>query len=182
MKTTLTRALLASALALPLVATAGDFSPYVDAKGSISRPTNFRTHFVHLGSWAVLDEKSAARGLHDVYTEKTSAEAYRKTGKFPDGATLVKEIRKLETGAMTTGDPVVWGSDAAVWFVMVKNAKGRFASNPQWGDGWGWAMFKADAPATNVAASYDADCKACHIPAAQTDRVFIQGYPTLSPH
>jgi len=31
----------------------------------------------------------------------------------------VKEIRKLETSAMTTGNPVVWGSDAAVWFVMV---------------------------------------------------------------
>ena len=95
MKTVLTRALLASAIALPLIATAGDFSPYVDAKGGISRPTDFRTGFVHLGSYAVLDEKSAARGLHDVYTEKASAEHYRKTGQFPDGATLVKEICKL---------------------------------------------------------------------------------------
>ncbi len=115
-------------------------------------------------------------------TEKASAEHYRKTGKFPDGATLVKEIRKLETSAMTTGDPVVWGSDAAVWFVMVKDAKGRFASNPLWGDGWGWALFKADAPAKNVAVSYAADCMGCHVPAAKTDRVFIQGYPTLTQH
>ena len=134
MKIALTGALLASALVLPLAVTAGDFSPYVDSQGGISRPTDFRTNFVHLGSYAVLDEKSASRGLHDVYTEKASAEHYRKTGKFPDGATLVKEIRKLETSAMTTGDPVVWGSDAAVWFVMVKDAKGRFASNPLWGD------------------------------------------------
>jgi len=86
----------------------------VDSQGGISRPTDFRTNFVHLGSYAVLDEKSASRGLHDVYTEKASAEHYRKTGKFLDGATLVKEIRKLETSAMTTGNPVVWGSDAAV--------------------------------------------------------------------
>ena len=99
-----------------------------------------------------------------------------------DGATLVKEIRKLETSAMTTGNPVVWGSDAAVWFVMVKDAKGRFASNPLWGDGWGWALFKADAPAKNVAVSYAADCMGCHVPAAKTDRVFIQGYPTLTQH
>lgn len=130
MKIALTGALLASALVLPLAVTAGDFSPYVDSQGGISRPTDFRTNFVHLGSYAVLDEKSASRGLHDVYTEKASAEHYRKTGKFLDGATLVKEIRKLETSAMTTGNPVVWGSDAAVWFVMVKDAKGRFASNP----------------------------------------------------
>ena len=182
MKIALNGALLASALVLPLAVTAGDFSPYVDSQGGISRPTDFRTNFVHLGSYAVLDEKSASRGLHDVYTEKASAEHYRKTGKFPDGATLVKEIRKLETSAMTTGDPVVWGSDAAVWFVMVKDAKGRFASNPLWGDGWGWALFKADAPAKNVAVSYAADCMGCHVPAAKTDRVFIQGYPTLTQH
>lgn len=182
MKTCLSRALITCVLALPVVATAADFSPYVDAQGNISRPTNFRTQFVHLGSYAVLDEKSEAHGLHDVYTEKASAEAYRKTGKFPDGTTLVKEIRKLETAAMTTGNPVAWGSEAAVWFVMIKDAKGRFDSNPQWGDGWGWAMFKADSPAKNVANSYASDCMGCHIPATKTDRVFIQGYPTLISH
>lgn len=92
MKIALTGALLASALVLPLAVTAGDFSPYVDSQGGISRPTDFRTNFVHLGSYAVLDEKSASRGLHDVYTEKASAEHYRKTGKFLDGATLVKGV------------------------------------------------------------------------------------------
>lgn len=182
MKTALAHALMLGASVLPVLATAADFSPYVDAQGNISRPSNFRSQFVHLGTYAVLDEKSEARGLHDVYTERKSAETYRKTGKFPDGATLVKEIRKLETGAMTTGSPVAWGTEAAVWFVMIKDAKGRFAGNPQWSDGWGWAMFKADNPAKNVANSYAADCMGCHIPAAKTDRVFIQGYPTLISH
>ena len=187
--TTAIAALLGAALSLPAAALAAPpaplapgagFSPYVDDQGRISRPTDFRSSFVHLGSWAVLDEKSAARGLHDVYTEKKSAEHYRKTGKFPDGATLVKEIRKLESGAMTTGDPVVWGSSPALWFVMVKDAKGRFAGNPLWADGWGWAMFKGDDPAKNVATAYTTDCQSCHVPAAKTDRVFIHGYPTLA--
>ena len=180
MKKQLMTALIGSALLAPAAVTAGDFSRYVDAQGNISRPTDFRTEFVHLGSWAVLDEKSAARGMHDVYTERASAEAYRKTGKFPDGATLVKEIRAAETGAMTTGDPVMWGATPAVWFVMVKDGKGRFSGNPLWADGWGWSMYKADAPGKNVATSYEKDCKSCHIPAAQTDRVFIKGYPTLT--
>jgi hypothetical protein len=98
MKTGLTRALLASAL-VPSAGRHGRrfFTLCGQTARHISRPTNFRTKFVHLGSYAVLDEKSASRGLHDVYTEKASAEHYRKTGKFPDGATLVKEIRKLET-------------------------------------------------------------------------------------
>ena len=37
MKIALTGALLASALVLPLAVTAGDFSPYVDSQGGISR-------------------------------------------------------------------------------------------------------------------------------------------------
>ena len=41
-------------------------------------------------------------------------------------------------------------------------------------------LVKADAPAKNVAVSYKADCMGCHVPAAKTDRVFIQGYPTLT--
>lgn len=60
------------------------FSPYVDGKGNISFPSNFRTNMVHLGSWFVLS--GGASGFHDVYTEKESVEAFRKTGKFPDGA------------------------------------------------------------------------------------------------
>ena len=44
------------------------------------------------------------------------------------------------------------------------------------------SLFKADAPAKNVAVSYEADCMGCHVPAAKTDRVFIQGYPTLTQH
>ena len=157
---------------------ADGFSPYVDAMGHISLPKDFRTRFVHLGSWAVVDDRSS-KGLHNVYTERKTVEQYRKTGKFPDGATLVKEIRKLESGELVTGHPVVWGSSPVRWFVMVKDAKGRFDGNPLWAKGWGWALFNADDPKTNVAKSYEADCKNCHIAAEKSDRVFIQGYPTL---
>ncbi len=58
------------------------FSPYVDAMGHISLPKDFQTRFVHLGSWAVVDDRSS-KGLHNVYTERKTVEQYRKTGKFP---------------------------------------------------------------------------------------------------
>ena len=32
-----------------------------------------------------------------------SAEAFQKTGKFPDGATIVKELRASKAGNYTTG-------------------------------------------------------------------------------
>lgn len=133
----------------------------------------------HPGSWFVAD--GGASGFHDVYTEAASVEAYRKTGEFPDGATLVKELRAHETGKYTTGDEVSLAtSSLKQWFVMVKDTEGRFSDNALWGDGWGWALFKPDDSSVNVAADYKTDCLGCHVPAKDTDLVYIQGYPTLT--
>ena len=73
---------------------------------------------VHLGSWFV--PEGGASGFHDVYTEKESVESYRETGKFPDGATLVKELRAAQSGVFTTGAGVSHATvDIKQWFVMV---------------------------------------------------------------
>ena len=149
------------------------FSPFVSESGSIQRPDNVRTSWIHLGTWA-LDES-----FHDVYTQAGSVEAYRRDGKFPDGAILVKEIRKAKSGKKSTGQVSWAGSEIVQWFVMVKDSKGRFPDNPLWGDGWGWALYKADAPSKNVATDYKIDCIGCHIPAKGTDWVYMEGYPTL---
>ncbi len=154
------------------------FSPYVDAQGKISLPKDYRAKFTYLGSWAVPVEKSPGQGFHDVFTQPESVEVYKKTGKFPDGTVLVKEIRKINSGKMTTGQ-AYWAGDIAVWFVMVKNDQGRFKNNPNWGMGWGWALFEAKDPNKNVSTNFQKDCKECHIPAKNTGWVYIQGYPTL---
>ena len=153
------------------------FSSHVDVDGNISLPIDFRINMVHLGSWYVPD--GGASGFHDVYTEKKSAQAYRETGKFPDGATLVKELRADKTGSFTTGEGVGYATDLKQWFVMIKDTTGRFSGNPLWGEGWGWALFKPDAPAKNVATSYKTDCLGCHIPAKANDWVYSEAYPTL---
>jgi hypothetical protein len=155
------------------------FSPYVDSKGDITRPTDFRLNWVHLGSWVVPDEKAPGYGFHDVYTQKSTVEAYRKTGKFPDGAVLVKEIRTVKSAKMATGPVVYHARENAVWFVMVRDTKGRFPGNRKWGDGWGWALFKADNPSRDVATDFKKDCLGCHVPARNTEWVYVEGYPTL---
>lgn len=166
-------------IALTTTAWAHDgFSPYVDAQGNISLPLGFRTSMVHLGSWFV--PEGGASGFHDVYTEKETVEVFRRTGKFPDGATLVKELRASHAGTYTTGQNVSYATDGLKqWFVMIKDDKGRFAGNPLWGDGWGWALYKPDAPSKNVAADYKTDCLGCHVPAKANDWVYTQAYPTL---
>lgn len=154
------------------------FSPYVTAKGVIQLPQNYRTQWVYLGSWVVPNEKAPGYGFHDVFTQPETVKAYKKSGKFPDGAVLVKEIRKVESGEMTTGD-ASWAGPIDAWFVMIKDQQGRFSNNPNWGDGWGWALFKPAAPDKNVSTSYQKDCLPCHVPAKNTDWVYTNGYVTL---
>ena len=158
---------------------ATDFSPYVSKDGAISRPTDYRENFLHLGTWAVAKKKGdPVHEMHNVYARPDDIQAFRRDGKFPDGATLVKEITDVSADKLTTGQSS-WSTDDKVWFVMIKDAKGRFPGNDLWGDGWGWALFKADKPAQNVATNYKVDCLTCHIPAKNDDWIYIRGYPIL---
>ena len=157
------------------------FSPYVDAQGNISRPTDFLTgeNWTHLGAWGVVNPNGEGNGMHNVYTTHDVVKAYRANGKFPDGAVLVKEVRGASGAALTTGQ-AHWATDEGVWFVSVKDSTNRFeASNPLWGEGWGWALFQADAPAKQVATDYKADCLSCHVPVKETDWMYVHAYPVL---
>ena len=155
------------------------FSPYVDNKGNISSPVDFRNSMVHLGSWFV--PKGAASGFHDVYTEKATVNIFRKTGKFPDGATLVKELRASDAGDYSTGNGVHYAtSSVKQWFVMIKDTKNRFSGNGLWGDGWGWALFKPGADSKNSAVDYKKDCLSCHVPAKDKDWIYTEAYPILT--
>jgi hypothetical protein len=155
-----------------------NFSSYVDKDGNISFPTDFRTSMVHLGSWFVPD--GGASGFHDVYTEASSLIHYQETGQFPDGATLVKELRASVAGDYSTGMGVHHAtSDLKQWFVMIKDTKGRFTDNSLWGDGWGWALYKPDDLTANATASYKKDCLGCHVPAKDTDWIYTEAYPIL---
>ena len=148
----------------------------VDKTGNIRKPADFRDHYPILGAWVVLDPKG--NQMHVTYASPGAAEYYRKNGKFADGTVMVKEILKTDHAQMTTGD-AHWATAPIQWFVLIKDEKHRFPNNPLWGDGWGWALFKADAPDKQVATDYKKDCIQCHIPAKSTDWIYVQGYPVL---
>jgi hypothetical protein len=148
----------------------------VDPKGNIRKPADYRDHYQSLGTWAVLDPRG--NELHVVYASPGAAEYFRKNGKFGDGTVLVKEVFATDHAQMTTGD--AYRASAMIqWFVMIKDEKHRFPNSGLWGDGWGWALFKADAPDKQVATDFKKDCISCHVPAQSTDWVYIQGYPVL---
>jgi cytochrome c len=155
------------------------FSPYVTKDGGISLPVDYREKLMHLGTWAVATKPDKpVDELHIVYTRPEDVQAYRRDGKFPDGAVLVKEVATVDSAKLTTGQ-ASWNTGIKIWFVMIKDSKGRFPKNELWAKGWGWALFEAKDPKKNVATSFDNDCKTCHIPAKQDDWVYIRGYPVL---
>lgn len=94
----------------------------VDAKGNISLPEDFRQNMSHLGSWFV--PEGDASGFHDVYMTADAVNHFRASGKFPDGAVMVKKLRGHKSGNYTTGQNVAFaGGGLKQWFVMVKDTE-----------------------------------------------------------
>jgi hypothetical protein len=149
----------------------------VDKAGIIRKPADFRDLYQILGVYTPVDFNNNTE-MHYTYASPGTAEYYRKTGKFADGTVLVKEVFATDHAQLTTGD-AHWATGTKVWFIMIKDEKGRFSGNPLWGDGWGWALYKSDAPDKQVATDFKKDCLGCHVPAKATDWVYVQGYPVL---
>lgn len=187
--------------ALTLISFAQDelpkpFAPNVDEDtGAIRVPENY-TEWPTLGTWTLANtgellEKigPGAGQYHVVYTQPETLRYYKKHGRFPDGAVLVKELLRAETMPMTTSPAVSHATTITGWFILVRDTKGRYTDSPLWGDGWGWSLFKADDPLHTVSKSYKAECIPCHTPArqlaprtaAEDDKwIYTLGYPVLS--
>jgi hypothetical protein len=150
-----------------------------DASGNLRVPTDYRTTYQFLGSWAVAaDQGQGSKELHEVYASPGAVTAYRKDGHFPDGSVLVKEVFETATGPMTTGT-VSRAQTLKGWFVMMRDSKGRHAGNKLWGSGWGWSWFDAANPLKTTSTDYKTDCQPCHVPARASDWIYVQGYPPL---
>jgi len=151
----------------------------VDATGNLHVPDAYRTTYQPLGSWAVAaDQGQGSKELHVVYASPGTIVGYRKDGRFPDGAVLVKEVFQAATGQMTTGT-VSHAETLKGWFVMVRDHNGSYAGNKLWGDGWGWSWFDAANPSKTTSTDYRTNCRPCHVPAQASDWIYVGGYPPL---
>jgi hypothetical protein len=73
--------------------------------GSVRRPTDYR-QWVHVGTRVkvgglnILDGKELTiPQILNAYVEPSAMAAYRKTGKWPEGTQIIKEISVIRTGA-----------------------------------------------------------------------------------
>ena len=159
--------------------TLSPFGAAADDGPRITVPDNFRTEYEFLGAWAVAGDADTGSeiGQHIVYASPGTVEAFRKTGRFPDGAVLVKELFSGKTEALTTGNATS-AAEVAGYFVMVKDAENTL-SGPLWGDGWGWAFFEPGNTKKTISTDYRADCLSCHEPVRESDLVYSYAYPVL---
>lgn len=154
-------------------------TPAVDAERNLHVPSNYKTTYEFLGTWSVAgDDGKGAKQMHVVYVSPGTTAAFRKTGHFPEGAVIVKEVHSAGTTEMTTGS-VSHESKLEGWFVMARDTKNGHAANNLWGDGWGWAWFDAADPIKTTTTDYKTNCQGCHVPAQATDWIYTFGYPPL---
>lgn len=160
------------------------YNSLVDTKGNISLPQDYRQNWVFLGAYFVKNASmggEASYDVHTVFSQPTAVKHYRKHGKFPDGAVLIKEVNATKNEALTTGQ-VSYQDAAKVTFMMIKDSKNRFKDNNAWGEGWGWALFspgKSKSETTNWKGEGFNNCYGCHLPVEDNDWVYTQGYQAV---
>ena len=151
----------------------------VEAEAVLQVPSvDYRKEWAQLGTFSLLPPADGAQEIHVVYAARPNVEAYLKTGRFPDGTVLVKDIFAARTEALTAGTSSYAG-DLLSRFVMVKDGAGKLGSGPRFGNGWGWASYDGAETKRTVTTNYKNDCLGCHVPARATDLVYVRGYPML---
>jgi hypothetical protein len=167
----------AMALTGPVEAAQGA-AKYTD-KGELMMPRDFR-QWVFVGAPVTPNDmnngKAAFPEFHHVYIDPASFAAYKKTGKFPNGTVIVKELAGVGAKSSASGSGYFAGEFIGV-AASVKDAK-RFAKEP---GNWGYFSFMGDGgkALASAKAQATAACNTCHQQNAAEDWVFTQHYPVL---
>jgi hypothetical protein len=144
------------------------------ADGKMAFPKDYRTWiYLSSGMDMAYGENAGPPGMHmfdNVFVDRTAYAHFEKTGRWPQGAVFVLELR----GAVAEGSINKRGhfqTDRHGTEVHVKDE--RFKS------GWAFFNFRGEGPGTQFPQT--SDCNACHEKHAASDTTFVQFYPTLLP-
>jgi hypothetical protein len=127
--------------------------------------------------------KSNFPEYHHVYIEQKNVDVYMKTGDFPEGTVIVKELTRVRDPEFPDGsrkEPSGRGYFNGAYNgidMSIKDSK-RFAKT----NGWGFFTFgHHPMPYEKTSAERPAaECAGCHIAnVAATDMTYIQFYPLL---
>ncbi len=149
-----------------------------DGDGNLRRPEGYR-EWVYVGTPLTPNElnngKAAFPEFHNVYIDPASYKQWKKTGSFPEGTIIVKELVSVGSKAAVSGQGYFMG-DFLGLEATVKSKK-RFPNEP---GNWAYFSFGKQPELMASAKAFATDqCAACHQAAAADDMVFTQYYPVL---
>lgn len=164
----------------------GRYLPEYTKEGDLILPKNWRS-WVYVGSPLTPDGlnngKAGFPEYHNVYIEPGSYEIYKKTGEFPDGTIMFKELQRI-LGPQQFPDGSRTEPSGRGYFpgafngadVTVKDTK-RYA---QTGSSWGYYNFNHSEPKAPTAKLKPiSECGYCHQATAKKDEVWTQFYRLL---
>jgi hypothetical protein len=185
-------------MARPVAAQSQKTSPLIwNADGTVQVPTGFRK-WVFVGAPLTPEglnngkyncdqpggcTKSNFPEYHHVYIEQKNVDAYLKTGEFPEGTVIVKELTRVLNPTFPDGsrtEPSGRGYFNGAYNgidMEVKDSKKYAKTN-----GWGYYTFgHHPLPYNKTSAERPvSECAGCHIAnVAKTDMTWIQFYPLL---
>jgi hypothetical protein len=157
-----------------------------DGRMKLPNPASFR-RWVFVGAPltpnGLNNGKAGFPEYHHVYVEEKNVDVYLKTGSFPEGTVIVKELTRVLNPTFPDGSRTepsgrgYFNGEFNGIDVTVKDSK-RFAKT----NGWGFFTFgHHPLPyAATAAESSVTECAGCHIAnVAKTDMTWIQFYPLL---
>jgi hypothetical protein len=170
----------------PVLAQSRQSSAVFLPDGRLKLPTSFR-NWVFVGGPLTPNGLNGGKAgfpeFHNVYLEARNIDVYKKTGVFPEGTLIVKELTLVLNPTFPDGsrtepsgrgyfNGAFNGIDATV-----KDSK-RFAKT----NGWGFFTFGHHALpySTSAAEASVNDCAGCHMAnVSKTDMTWVQFYPLL---
>lgn len=162
------------------VANAADFAkPTFDDKGRLNRPDISYREWVYIGTPLTPNDLNPPEApfpeFHNVYIHPSDFHHWKRTGKFPDGTVIIKELTSVGSKQAVSGAGYFMGEFTGLE-ATVKDST-RFKDEPGY---WAYFTFGHSYPLADTAEAFPAAaCNGCHEASAADDFVFTQYYPVL---
>ena len=159
---------------------AQDFpKPDFNEAGELIRPDVSYREWVYVGTPLTPNDLNPPEAnfpeFHNVYIHPSDFDHWKRTGQFPDGTVLVKELVTVGANQATSGNGYFMGEYIGLETTIKDSV--RFPDEP---GNWAYFSFGHSYPLADSAAAFPASaCNSCHLASAADDWVFTQYYPVL---
>ena len=165
------------------IAWAGDYDhlpkPTFNDKGELVRPDVRYREWVYIGTPLTPNSLNPPEApfpeFHNVYIHPADFAHWKKTGTFPDGTVMVKELVSVGSEQAVSGKGFFMGEYVGLEATIKDSV--RFKDEPGF---WAYFTFGHSYPLADSSVAFPAAaCNACHEASAADDFVFTQYYPVL---